>query len=466
MISVQGCLFAPVPKRRNYMTHKKYPRSQKQYSPAQRIVCAVLVALIAGHPAVAGTQGSYINSAGFGRAVDAIQSGATTWTATSPYMQYPNAAVNPASTADWTAWVLPRIASSSIHCQSRGFPNFIWQVSAYVTGSFVADNEFLEGEVDVDPTDCPAEILVTTQGLNPNGTSMQKVPPVPGQLGGSILLNGTISDAAAIGLRGVEYTGEAPEPDLEELLNHPDSKLLFKYVLKGPANYGQEGDTCEGLRIPFTTKTGIENFYLIVDTLAKGNPLKVVCPADVSFECNQEVVYPVPEIVGGCLEQGYYVAYDPPVELLPPGETLVKASLFYQDGSPLTHPPTVEGGDPVPVECEFKVTRLTTEFSGFYPPLNGTGGDCKSPILVEKRGRVIPVKFQLLCHGTPSVGGPAPRMVIRSCAGGHVIEDGKFQAVPPEWHFNWDTSGLATGVYELSAILPDGTKKSTFVRLR
>ena len=319
--------------------------------------------------------------------------------------------------------------------------------------------------MDVEPTDCPAEILVTTQGLNPDGTSMEQIPPAEGQLGGSILLNGTISDAAAIGLRGVEYTGGEPEPDLEELLKHPDSKLLFKYILKGPANYGQEGDTCEGLKIPFTTKTGLENFYVIVDTLAKGNPLTVICPEDVSFGCNEEVVYPVPEIVGGCLSQGYYVAYDPPVELLPLGETLVKASLFYEDGSPLTYPPTVEGGDPVPVECVFKVTRRA-EFSGFYPPLKGTGGACKSPLLIEKRGRVIPVKFELLCNGTPSVGGPAPRMEIRSCSGGHVIEDGKFQAVPPEWHFNWDTSGLKPGVYELIAKLADGTEKSIFVRLR
>ena len=35
-----------------------------------------------------------------------------------------------------------------------------------------------------------------------------------------------------------------------------------------------------------------------------------------------------------------------------------------------------------------------------------------------------------------------------------------------DWHYNWDTSPWAKGIYKVIVILPDGTTKYAFVRLK
>jgi hypothetical protein len=331
-----------------------------------------------------------------------------------------------------------------------------------VAGGTTADNPFLDSELNVLPADCPAEVSVTTQAwnkeLNPDGTP--KVGFLDGK-SGIILVNGFATQGAAVGIRGYEYNGPKTEPTIEEIMT---GDLKFKHVLEGPFDYGAPGDTCEGLRIQFKTEHGHEKLFVVMDTSAKSSSPIINCPEDVTLACDEEVTYPLPTVTG-CLSEDIFVHYDPPAELLPAGQTLVTATFTYADGSAVTHPPEEEGDEAVPVECQFLVSR-SFAFEGFYAPLKGVGGSCSSPILTANRGSAIPVKFKLLCDGTPIVGGPPPHMRITSCKTGEVIDDGDFQIVGSEWHFNWDTDDLKAAVYELRASLPDGTTKSAYVKIK
>jgi hypothetical protein len=94
------------------------------------------------------------------------------------------------------------------------------------------------------------------------------------------------------------------------------------------------------------------------------------------------------------------------------------------------------------------------------------GGSCSSPIYTAKCGNTVPVKFKLLCNGESLVSGPRPQIWITSCSTGKVIKDGDFHAVGQEWHFNWYTGKLKSGVYRLRVLLPDGTEKFAYVKLK
>jgi hypothetical protein len=80
-------------------------------------------------------------------------------------------------------------------------------------------------------------------------------------------------------------------------------------------------------------------------------------------------------------------------------------------------------------------------------------------------GSVIPVKFAATCEGSTFLEG-SPTLSIAKCPTSNVIASGNFQVVANEWHFNWNTAGLAKGVYRLVATLQDGAQKTVYVRLR
>jgi hypothetical protein len=107
------------------------------------------------------------------------------------------------------------------------------------------------------------------------------------------------------------------------------------------------------------------------------------------------------------------------------------------------------------------VTGLT--FDGFLPPIGGTGGTCNSPRRTFKKG-TIPVKFRVNCDGL-SVPAGTPTLSLKQCSGGNFVGAGNFQLVEDEWHFNWDTTGLSRGVYELTATLQDGSQRKVFIGL-
>jgi hypothetical protein len=113
------------------------------------------------------------------------------------------------------------------------------------------------------------------------------------------------------------------------------------------------------------------------------------------------------------------------------------------------------------------LTGLT--FSGFFSPIAGTGGTCSSPLRTINQGSIIPIKFDMSCGSTLVTGGTPPIVQIQAYAknctpGGDVVtQPAQFQN---DWHYNWDTTGFAKGVYKVIVVLPDGSSQYAFVSLK
>lgn len=113
------------------------------------------------------------------------------------------------------------------------------------------------------------------------------------------------------------------------------------------------------------------------------------------------------------------------------------------------------------------ITGLT--FSGFFSPIAGTGGTCSSPLRTINEGSIIPIKFDMSCGSTLITGGTPPIVQVQAYAknctpGGDLItQPAQFQN---DWHYNWDTSGFAKGVYKVIVVLPDGSSQYAFVSLK
>lgn len=109
------------------------------------------------------------------------------------------------------------------------------------------------------------------------------------------------------------------------------------------------------------------------------------------------------------------------------------------------------------------------EFEGFESPINGTGGSCASPLRSITRGSNIPVKFEVECNDSYVVTGRPTLSIEKSsaqCNSLTAVGGGNFTSVGNEWHFNWDTSGLAKATYKLTATLQDGSKKTVWIKLK
>lgn len=446
----------------NRLTQEMTMKLGKEYSFFERATLAFMVATCCVHPALAGTQGAYMNSAGSGVAVDVIAYSTLSYKATSPYMSYPNARVSnmtdeECAAAGWDGCA--KIAArfpDEVYCQSRGYPNYIWSIQAYVVGGITADNAYLQEELNIIPADC-VEINVDTSATFNDLNS------------GVILVNGSATGGAAIGLRAYEYSGANLEPTLADLLGK-DGALRFKYLLPGPFDYGAIGDECAGLKIPFTTVNGHENLYVVTDTVALSNPITFTCPEAVTFSCNDPVVYPLPEIATGCTSQPIYVSYDPPAELLPLGESVVTATFSYENGEVLSTAPTDLNPNPEPLQCQFTATRTIgpDAFDGFFPPIKGHGGKCNETIARINGGRDIPIKFALSCGDQPIVLQGEPHIQILDCDGG-IAAEGDFHQASNEWHFNWDTSSVEPGIYQVVAsvpVPPNVLKQYAFIEIR
>jgi hypothetical protein len=116
-----------------------------------------------------------------------------------------------------------------------------------------------------------------------------------------------------------------------------------------------------------------------------------------------------------------------------------------------------------------KVIISGLTFVGFYSPINGTNGTCSSPLRTINQGSVNPIKFDIYCGTTLITGGTPPVVMIQAytnnCTAGAelVVTNAVYQN---DWHFNWDTTGWAKGVYKATVVLPDGTQPYVFVRVK
>jgi hypothetical protein len=112
------------------------------------------------------------------------------------------------------------------------------------------------------------------------------------------------------------------------------------------------------------------------------------------------------------------------------------------------------------------LTGLT--FTGFYSPINGTDGTCSAPVRNINQGSVVPIKFDIFCGNSPITSGTSPVIKIQkwlNCA--FVSEPVSVNAVyQNDWHYNWDTSSWANGIYKVIVVLPDGTSRFAFIKLK
>jgi hypothetical protein len=113
------------------------------------------------------------------------------------------------------------------------------------------------------------------------------------------------------------------------------------------------------------------------------------------------------------------------------------------------------------------ITGLT--FTGFYSPIAGINGTCQAPVRTINQGSVNPIKFDIFCGGTAVTAGTPPVVKIQAyssnCTPGAelVVVNAVYQN---DWHYNWDTTGWAKGVYKVTVVLPDGTQQFVFVRIK
>ncbi len=116
-----------------------------------------------------------------------------------------------------------------------------------------------------------------------------------------------------------------------------------------------------------------------------------------------------------------------------------------------------------------KVVLGGLTFSGFYSPIGGTGGTCSAPLITSKLGSITPFKFDFACGGTPITTGTPPVVLIQAysskCVAGANLVNAN-AVYQNGWHYNWDSTGLTKGVYEVMVVLPDGSTQYVFVQLK
>jgi hypothetical protein len=116
--------------------------------------------------------------------------------------------------------------------------------------------------------------------------------------------------------------------DLDDLKQN--GRLVWDLLFPGPFTY--TSSNCRGLIIPFITLTGHKNLYFVVDGIAKSKQFEITCPETVTFRCGDPLVYPLPQITGGC--GTYTVTYNPPANTLPAGTvTTVTATVTDDAGN-------------------------------------------------------------------------------------------------------------------------------------
>ena len=108
-------------------------------------------------------------------------------------------------------------------------------------------------------------------------------------------------------------------------------------------------------------------------------------------------------------------------------------------------------------------------FTGFYSPIAAINGTCQAPARTINQGSVNPIKFDINCGGTPVTSGTPPVVKIQTysnnCSPGAelVVVNAVYQN---DWHYNWDTTGWAKGVYKVTVVLPDGSQQFVFVKIK
>lgn len=405
---------------------------------------------------------------------------------------------------------LPSGSSTGTVARVKGGAGYVWTATTAGSNGDKTDNEEIEGRVNIVPADCAFLTMESSADLASNGVS------------GTITINATATEGTALLLRGFEYPGELPPPaSTEDLV--ANGSLKWDVLLVGPFELNQAN--CKALVIPFTIPIGGSNLYFVTDGVAKSKPITLVCPENVAYGCAETVVYPTPQITGGCGDVTF--SYDPPAEALPVGvvttvtitardESGGSATCTFQadntaKGIPLvitcptnvvfgcsdalTYPSaTVSGGcgtvtvsysppaSALPVgvttvtvtatdstgttaQCTFTATRNSFTFCGFEEPLRcSNGGSCDSPARTLNAGCVLPIEFKTKCGNLPYTTG-TPTLVITKCPSQPVLT-GNFRLDGSEWEYNWNTRNAGKGTFKIDVTLQDGSHQIVYVKLK
>jgi len=263
-----------------------------------------------------------------------------------------------------------------------------------------------------------------------------------------LVVLGNATAGTAAWFRGYYYNGT---PSSREDLIANGTKL-YETLVKGPFDFGDinSPDRCKAMKVPIEYDG--PSLYLVSDGIAESQTdLQFVNPpASVTFGCSGPVTYPLLQTTGGC--GNVNVTYNPPANTLPPGASLVTATAIDASGNVAT--------------WQFTALRPYVQFSGFYSPINGSGGSCTVPIRCINAGNKIPIKFDTklcgLCYQSlvpPTV--TITRLTLTNPSNPcevvpTTIDHSYFQWVANQWHFNWNTLATDKGRYRIEVVLGDG----------
>jgi hypothetical protein len=113
------------------------------------------------------------------------------------------------------------------------------------------------------------------------------------------------------------------------------------------------------------------------------------------------------------------------------------------------------------------VTVAGLTFKGFYSPIGTVSNLCSAPVVINQ-GSVAPFKFDVFCGASPVTTGQPPIVKIQ-------VWNGCVQGAEPvsvnavyqnDWHYNWDTTGWAKGIYKIIVVMPDQSTRHVFVKLK
>ncbi len=299
---------------------------------------AMALALTQVTPLQAGWSG-VMNGVGFGWAsVNVTTAGGTAKSLTSTNVSGPGAAMT-TTTGYTVTGPLPQGASTNTVARIKGSAGYVWRATTIGSNGDKTDNVELESRVQISPSDCAS--LTMDSELVPSSFDGHS---------GTISVKTTGTAGTALWLRGFEYTGDpnllpvddpnTPENESIEFLK-ANGVLKFETLVVGPFEFGNAG-RCD-LVIPFTLNSGDTNtLFLASDGVAKSNPLKLICPADMMVACDQTVAYPDVGFTGGCGDVN--VTYSPASTALHLGENVVTITAV--DGKGDTD------------SCTFKVTKF------------------------------------------------------------------------------------------------------------
>jgi hypothetical protein len=469
-----------------------------------------------------------INGAGFGWASVNVRSVTSNSNkVTTPSISGPSATIAP--TAGYAYQTnSPSGANVNTHSRIKGAAGGIWTAQTFASPGDGADNAELQARVNVVPATCATlnmDTAIDINEFNANGNSGNISVNAQATTGTALWLRG-FEYTGDPHLIPADDPNTVENESIEYLKANGTWK--FEMVLLGPFDHGG-GTSCPLLIPFSLDSSNLNNLYFAADGVALTVPFSIQCPADVTSGCGQVVHYPPIHVSGGCgshtlsitppdgtpfpvgvtpvtatatdesgntVSCGFNVKVaDTQAPVPPPLPDIVSSACSGAAITPLTPVATdncagsVLGTTTTPFPITAAGTNIVTwrfddgngnvstanqrviitgpTITGFYSPIGGNGGTCSKAFVTVNGGSILPIKFDMLCGGSYITSGPPPVVKVQSwsnCA--FTSEPVSVNAVyQNNWHFNWDTSGYAKGIYKVIVIAPGGSSQFVFVKI-